>query len=493
MRLFPIGVALSLLAVSPAFAQPAPTVTAADLLRHVTILAGDDYQGRKPGTEGEAETLSYIAAQMQAAGLSPAGRNGWYDPVELAERRSFGHRVAWTASGRPLPFNQQDFVAVGAEPVEELRDAPVWFAGHGLRNGNIDQLAGADLKGAIVLVLMDGPEVAGFPSYAERVKTVIAAGAAAVIGILGEDTAWSTVTGNFERGQNRLGLEKVAPIQGAIPLASAERLIGDAGGDLEALLNGSTGPEFKAVRLGFRGSLEVTTRVRRYTSANLIGRLPGTASNGQNLLYLAHWDHLGICRPEAADKICNGAVDNASGIAVLLETARGLAKGPRPQRDILFLATTAEEIGLLGAAAFAADPPVPLASIVAAINIDTIGLTPAGEPVAMIGRGRTAIDALADETARELGREIDADRDADTLLQRQDGWVLAQAGVPAVMIQGAVSDMARLGAFLSSDYHKPSDQADKPIMLDGAAEDTALLIALGRKLADPHLYDPPRR
>lgn len=488
MRKFLLGAALPIFLATPLSAQTAPRVATDDLMRHIEVLAADDFEGRKPGTAGETRTLDYVATQMRQAGLTPGAASGsWYQPVELLERKAVGQRAIWTRNGQPIRFNQGDLVAIGSEPVKTVEKAPVWFAGRGLA----DEIEGADLRGAIVLILNEAPS--GTPSYADRVKAVAQAGAAAVIGILGENTAFKGYSDSLVRGQTRLAGDSIAPIQGAMPYASGERLIEEGGGDFEAVAKGPASAPFKAVRLSLEASLDVSTAVRRYPSYNILGRLPGSGGTGETVLYLAHWDHTGICAPEAEDKICNGAVDNASGIAVLLETAKHLASGPRPRRDLLFLATTAEEMGLLGASAFAADPPVPLKSIVAAVNIDTIAITGAGEPVAIIGRGRTGIDPLVEAAARELGRKVDTDSEADMLIERQDGWMLTRAGVPTIMAQGAISDMAKLGAFLSGPYHKPSDQVDAPIVLEGAAEDTDLLIALGRKLADPALYKPPAR
>lgn len=477
---------------STSAAQP---ITPADLRAHIEVLASDAFEGRKPGTEGENRAIQYIASQLQAAGLEPAAEGAkWYQPVELVERASHGHRLTWSASGQPLEFNPENIVFIGNNPVETLTQAPVWFVAHGVvdRAKGIDQLAGADLAGAVALILYDGPDVPDFPGYAERVKTLVAAGAAAVIGIVGDDTPWPSVVDGYARGQDRLGVDKVAKIQGAMPVAAAARLIERSGGSLDALLNGDFGPAFRAVGLRPTLSAEVTTRVHRYPSHNVIARLRGRGETGESVLYLAHWDHFGICRPEgAADRICNGAVDNASGLAAMIEVAERLAKGARPKRDTVFLATTAEEIGLLGAQYFVERPPVELKSIVAAINIDTVAISGPGEPVAIIGRG-TGIDPLIEASARELGRAVDPDDEAAAFVRRQDGWAFTRAGVPAVMVGGSFANMATLGAFLSSDYHKPEDDLDRPLVLGGAAEDANLLVALGRKLADPDLYAPGR-
>lgn len=225
---------------------------------------------------------------------------------------------------------------------------------------------------------------------------------------------------------------------------------------------------------------------------NVIGRIPGSEGTGEAIVFLAHLDHVGLCRPPgAADRICNGAVDNASGVASLIEIARALAHGPRPRRDILFVATAAEELGLVGARAFAANPPVPLASIVAALNLDTVAVAPRGAPVTIVGRGRTGLDRLVDATARGLGRRVDPGFGADRLVKRQDGWALLQQGVPAIMVGGAYGPA--LDRFFASRYHQPDDEADGGLQLGGAAEDVLLHVALGAALADPAQYPAANR
>lgn len=482
---------LLLLLAVPSHAQSDP-ITPADLRAHIEVLASDEYEGRQPATEGERRTTAYIAEQWRARGIEPAGVDGsWYQPVSLVERTTQSQQARWTADGRTLPFDQNQIALQGREPQVSVADAPVIFAGHGARmpDRGIDQLAGADVRGAVVILLFDAPRVAGFPSFSERMRAVTEAGAAAVIAVTGADVQWDFVTRNYRRPATKLADQVVAPIVGAMPLSAAQRLIAAAGGDFERLLNDQPGSSFRAVTLPLRADLSVTTEVRPYTSNNVVGRLRGGGSTGESVLYLGHWDHFGICRPETeADRICNGAVDNASGIAALIEIAGRLSRGPRPARDILFLATTSEEVGLLGAEHFANHPVVPLDSIVAAINLDTIAIHPAGEPVAVIGRGTPALDAAVDATVAAMGRRLDTDEEAASFVQRQDGWALMRAGVPAVMVGGSFSNMALLQAFLTGPYHAANDQPGPQLMLDGAAEDANLLIALGRRLADPAAY-----
>jgi hypothetical protein len=480
-RLLIAAAPLLLSPILPAQSAPVAPVTEAAMRRHIDILASDAFEGRKPGTAGETKTLGYLVGQFAALGLEPAGEGGtWYQKVPLIHRSAFAHRALFSANAKPVAFAQDDIVLIGRDPVERLADAPVWLAGEAAPAPN------AELNGAVVL-LPQTPAVGR--DYDKLVAAYAKAGAAAVIILLGPEVPWETIGTAFRRGRDRLHRPEAEPrIQGIMPRSAALALVDDQ------QLAAAAQPGFRPSRLSLRASLDVSTQVRAYTSHNVIGRLKGRGRTGENILYLGHWDHLGVCRPEgAADRICNGAVDNASGLAMMIEIARALSRGVRPERDLLFMGTTAEESGLLGAEWFGAQPTVPLKSLVAAINIDTVAIAPAGEAVAIVGRGTTPLDPIIDATARELGRAVDADEEANAFIQRQDGYVLTRAGVPTVMVGGSFSTMGKLGAFLSGPYHKPEDDLSRPIELGGAVEDTNLLIALGRKLADPKLYPTPAR
>ncbi len=484
MRHILLLAAAPLLAAFPLHvAAKTPAVTPEAMMRHIEVLASDEYEGRKPGTAGETKTLRYIAGQLAALGLEgAAGNGGWYQSVPLVERRPFAHRASWTVAGSPVDLGEDSLILIGKDAVERIAAAPVWFAG----NGIAAQIEGAQLGGAIALMLYDAPP--GSPSATDRALALQKAGAAAVILVFGEEVPWSAVTGALKAGSTSLQTREVPDVQGAMPYAAAARLLG------QEMLAGAKNPAFRAARTQAQGTLDVSTQVWSYNSHNVIGRLRGSGNTGESVLYLGHWDHLGICRPEGAeDRICNGAVDNASGIAMMIEIARHISKGQRPVRDLLFMGTTAEEMGLLGAEYFGANPTVPIASLVAAMNIDTVAIAEKGEPVAIIGRGTTPLDPIVEATARELGRAIDADDEGNAFIQRQDGWELTKAGVPTVMVGGSFANMTQLQTFLGGPYHKPDDDLKRPIILGGAAEDTDLLIALGRKLADPKQYRPAAR
>lgn len=480
---------------APLAAEPAAPVAAADLMRHIEVLASDAYGGRMPGTESGRMTAAYIAAALQARGLEPAGPDGsWYQPVELVERSAAGHQAAFASGSGPVALDPSEIMLLGRGEIERIEGAPVVFAGHGVSmpERGIDQLAGADLAGAVALILLQGPDIPGFPDFEERARNLTEAGAAAVIAILGPQVPWEAVSRNFGQKSVRLASSVRPPVIGAVPFEVAARLVAAAGADLAGLLDAQPGSSFRAVPLPIRATLDVRTAVRPFASPNVVGKVAGSGGSGEAVLLLGHWDHLGICRPEGAeDRICNGAVDNASGIAVLIEAAGRIAAGPRPERDVLVLATTAEEMGLLGAQHFVARPTVPLDRLVAAVNLDTVALHPAGGPVAVIGRGIPPLDAAIAAAAGALGRTVDAQVDTDALVTRQDGWAFARAGVPAIMVGGAIADMERLGAFLSGPYHGPEDEIGPGMVLEGAAEDTALIVALLRRLADPGAYTPP--
>lgn len=234
----------------------------------------------------------------------------------------------------------------------------------------------------------------------------------------------------------------------------------------------------------------VTQMDRRgpFTTWNVVGNVAGRNSDGRAVIVMAHWDHLGLCLPEgAADRICNGAVDNASGIAAMIAVAEQVAR-MKLDRDVWFVATGAEEWGLLGALAFADKPPLPLASIIAGFNLDTIAIAPRGMPVAMIAAKGSPLVPLVLDAAKAMGRPWDGDDQAASFMQRQDGWAFAQRGVPVVMAGGSFSDMRYWQKFLAGRYHTPDDELRPDSELGGAVEDANLHVELVRRAASRGLF-----
>jgi Peptidase family M28 len=478
---------------TPAQNRADTSITAVDLRRHVDVLASDAFGGRAPGTEGERLTTDYLIGELSRRGVEPAAAPGeWRQRVSLVERGVARADVRWQAGNGAITLPDDALVLVGRDAHAVIADAPLVFAGHGavMPDRGIDQLAGADLHGAVALILFNGPQIEDFPTFAERVRMVSRAGAAAVIGIMEPGFPMARVR-EAAAGTVEIVDPDVAPLYGAMSWEGAAALVRAAGRDLEGLLNEQPGSSFRSVMLAVRARITADANSRRFESSNIVGRIRGTGGGNEAVLLLAHWDHLGLCRPTGApDRLCNGAVDNASGVATLIEAADRLARGPRPVRDILILATTAEEDGLLGAEYFARHPTLPVGGIVAALNLDTAAIAPAGTPVAVIG-GTPAMERVIGRVAVDLGRRLDFDREADVMVERQDGFALSRHGIPTAMAGGNLSDMARLSAFLATTYHSPADQPSARIDYSGAAEDANLLVALARAFADPAQYPAP--
>ena len=463
-------------------------VTEADLRGHIEILASDEFEGRKPGTEGEAKTVQYIAKAWAKAGLQPAAADGsWFDAVALVQRGQGFAKYTFTANGRKLRVASDDIILIGQQAAYARSDLPLVFTGSGVK---IDGTVAADVAGKAVLVLFDADNLPdNMKSPRARREALIAAGAEAVIFVGDSNGNWPTLRRLLLSRQIALeSREKRAPLEGAISTEFAVGLVTAAGQDWDKLRINAKQPDYAGEALGIVADIDVKTDVYRFNSSNVIGKISGRKKNSGALLFMGHWDHLGICGPEdAPDRICNGAVDNASGIAVMNEVAEALAK-KKHDRDIYFVATTAEESGLLGAYAFAEKPVLPLDQIVLSLNVDTIAIAPRGSKVAIIGRGTTPLDAVVEAVAKKTGRAIESSTEANAFIQRQDGWALTQKEVPALMVGGSFADLNLMQKFLGSDYHGPNDELTDSTELGGAAEDADLHIALGRHFADTRKY-----
>jgi len=474
-------------ATIPAWAKGADArVTEAQLAGHIKILASDAFEGRAPGTEGEDRTIAYIVGEWAKAGLEavPGSATPWLQPVPFVESQTLGGMAKFKVHGRDFALEDDGIILTGRDPSVSLVNLPAVFVGYGVDGaGRIN----ADVTGKLAVMLFDNaPFGDKLPRYRERRQMLADAGAAAVLVIATDAVPWAQLRETAGSKIVRLaGAKPSAPVTGFLSLEAADALLKKAGQDGAAMREAAKSSDYRGAALPVTVDLATQSAIRPFASNNVIAKLPGAKPDGKAVLFLGHWDHLGICEPEgAADRICNGAVDNASGIAVLIEVAKRLGSGQRPARDIYFLATTAEEKGLLGAHYFADHPVVPLSDITVALNIDTIAISPRGTPIATIGHGKPAYDAVVREAATKLGRKLDEDGEADAFIQRQDGWALGAKGVTSLMVGGSFSDMPLLEAFLGSDYHSAADNFSDKIPLGGAAEDADLHVALGRAFAD---------
>lgn len=474
-----LAVTLAIQPVSAAKPNKARVELEAQLRAHITELASDEYDGREPGTEGEAKTLRYIGRQWFDIGLQ-SGTNDpahpWFAPVNIVAREPDVSRAFFSRKGRRLYVPAGTVLALTSGKRGLIENAPLLFVGTGAVIP-----PRADLAGRVALLLDGGI------SDSERQNALLKAGASAVLTVLDGSRDLANVSGHRKRTGYALASDNLGgDLEGFITVSALNGVLAGTGLDVARLQTQAKAADFSPRILDLALSLEATTRETRIKSHNVIGKLPGRRPELGAILLLAHWDHFGECASSPAeDLICNGAVDNASGIAVLTEVARRLARGPVMDRDIYFMATTGEETGFLGVESFADNPPLPLANIVAAFNIDTVALAPKGQPFGVVGKGMTQLDPYIAAVAKAEKRKIAEGDAGNAYVKRQDGWALMQHDVPAVMISSSWSDLARIEKFMESDYHRPGDQVSRGLELGGAADDVEFLSALARWFADP--------
>jgi len=492
VRLWLIGLAslwLAACARAPVEVAPDPAHDdiAARLMADITVLASDEFAGRKPGTPGGRATYEYLERRFGEVGLV-SGTNDpgsyWRMPVDLVATEPHSGRLT-LGQGRSAVTLTDSEAAVFTPRRRALAaggpgtGVPVVFVGNG--DGSV---LGDALAGAAVLMLADPGRDAA------RRDALFAQRATAVVTVLPDADALAAVRRREERGRTELASEERDNLSAYITDAALARVLGAK--RWEQWKAEAAKPDFAPLELNLAMTLEASADRREFPSQNIIGLIPGAVPGSGAVLLLGHWDHLGECAGyEAPDRICNGAADNASGIAMMLELARRLKAGPPLARDIYVLATSAEEAGLLGARAFVKGTPVPLSGFVAAFNFDMMAVAPAGSPLGVIGRGQSpALDAAIDEVAAQRGRVLGDQSLADSFMQRQDGWVLLQAGAPTVLISSTYGSRAVLDPFIASHYHRPSDEAAL-LELGGAVDDLLLHEALIRLVADPARYPAP--
>ena len=469
-------------------------VTPEGIAAHVTELASDAYEGREPGTAGEAKTLAYIEAAYHRIGLQPVSGETYRLAVPLLRSEAGAGRLV----AGSITIENGDTAAIRAPMTETgaAANGDIVFAGYGivLPEERRDDFGGLDLSGKIALVFAGLPDGNVEPSEAMRrqalraVKLENAARAGAAGAILVYDLApgedeWQHVRAFAGRAEVQIDTATVvkAPLYALVGREAGSALARGLGADLPALKSEAAAAGFKPKTLG-SGALSAENRVTRFTSYNLAGVLPGRKHPDEYVVYLAHWDHLGHCGT-GVDPICNGAVDNASGVGGLIELADAFAKGRSPERSVLFLATTAEESGLLGGKHFAASGTIGADRMVAAFGLDTIAANGPSDDVIVLGQGLTSLDGRLADAAKAQGRRITAMPDVQSFYARSDHFAFAEAGVPAVIATGIFAGPA-FGDYMSKHYHQPSDEKALPIDYRGAAADMNLLLAVGEGLAN---------
>ncbi|MDP3656669.1 MAG: M28 family metallopeptidase [Brevundimonas sp.] len=506
----------ALLSAGPALAQQAE---GARLNEHVRVLASDEFEGRGVATPGEQLTVDYLVGQFRALGLEPGGPDGsWVQTAQLGRTRQAGPAtITVTAGGATRALERGPQLLVSSDrPVDHITvaNAEVVFAGYGVSapERGWDDFKGMDLRGKILLVIVNDPDfgapeghpVAGrfdgnamtfYGRWTYKFQEAARQGAAAVLVIhdtTGAGYGWSVLEGSstapkFDIVRANPDAERV-PAQGWIQGPVAEQLFRDAGLDYAALREAARTPEFAPVALtGVTMSIDFGQTADRIESRNVLARIPGAGHPEETVLYGAHWDAFGRATPVGDDDIYNGAVDNATGLAGLIELARLFKAGAAPDRSVVFAAWTAEEAGLLGAEYYAANPVWPLETTVANINIDSF--LPGAEvspQIVVMGAGKSQTDAWLERRATEQGRVLIPDPAPQAGgFYRSDHFPLAKMGVPALFgAAGFTGHNEASRDYVANRYHKPSDEWTPDWVMDGAAVDVDLLYLVGRDLAD---------
>ena len=507
------------IAAPAALAAPAISI---DTLKDVTkTLSDDSFRGRAPATPAEDKTVAYIADRFAKAGLQPGNDDGWYQDVPLVELTpSGGFPLTITGGGRPvsLAYKTDHMIwSYQVRPKIEVKDSDIVFVGYGINapERGWNDYAGVDVRGKTVLILVNDPDwkmqtldgpfggraMTYYGRWTYKYEEAARQGAAAAIII--HDTEPAAYGFNVVVSSNsgpQLGFDDPgnhmdqSSAVGWVTNGAAHRIFAAAGQDYDALVAAAGRKGFRAVPFaGLKASVSFDQKIRRQKSRNVVGILPGRSRPDEYVLYSAHWDHLGICEPVDGDDICNGAVDNASGIAGLVALADAYREAGRPERSVIFLAVTAEESGLLGSEYYAAHPVYPLSQTVGGVNMDSLNLLGLSKEVVVIGPGKSELEDYLKRAAAAEGRKVVPEPTPEKgFYYRSDHFSFAKLGVPMIYFESGedlVNGGRERGKALAEDYtahryHSPKDEYDPNWDWSGAVSDLKLFYAIGREMAD---------
>ncbi|MBK8628982.1 MAG: M28 family peptidase [Sphingomonadales bacterium] len=510
----------ALLAISAPLAAQSPAISV-DTLKEVTqTLSSDTFEGRAPTTPAEGLTIGYIAGRLSAAGIKPGNKGDWFQKVPMVELNAdSAMHLDISGGAQPLSFAYKtDMVATSYRVVPETRiaNSDVVFVGYGINapERGWNDYKGVDVKGKTVIILVNDPDydakdlkgpfegraMTYYGRWTYKFEEAARQGAAAAFII--HDTypaayPWSVVVSSWTGPQLSLdpGDKPVDATQanGWITGDAATRLMAASGKSLPHLMTAARKKGFKAVPLGVKANLGFSSTIRRQQSSNVIGILPGKTRPDEYVLYSAHWDHLGRCEAVNGDDICNGAIDNASGVAGLVALAEAHAKAGAPDRSILFLAVTGEESGLLGSAWYGTNPVYPHARTVAGINMDGLNTNGRTRDVTVIGAGKSELEPILARHVAAQSRSIMPESAPEKgFFYRSDHFSLAKQGVPMIYFDsgedlvagGTAAGRAAAEDYTVNRYHKPQDEYRADWNWDGALEDLTLNWQIGRELAD---------
>ncbi len=485
----------------------AQTIDGEKIRRVVAELADDSYGGRLPGTEGDIRTRAYLAAELARLGFAAGSADGSYEqPIELVGVTTDAPlKWRFTRAGTVVELERgTDFVASSGlqAPVAVVRDAELVFAGYAIQAPEYgwDDFKGVDVRGKVLVVLNSDPDwdpalFEGttrlyYGRWTYKYESAARQGAAGVIIIHTTPSAgypWQVVQSSWSGPQYELpaGAEPRAALEGWATEDAARRLLGDAH-DLDALIEQAKSRDFRPVPLGITTSLTLTNTVTRTPTANVYGVLRGSDPElaEQYVIYSAHFDHLGIGEPNPADptdRIYNGAMDNASGVGMLLAIGEAFRALPQPpRRSVMLLFAAAEEQGLIGSQYFAQHPPIAPGRIAANINFDSGNIWGETRDITFVGLGKSSLDAVAQVVAGLQGRTVKGDQLPDRgFYYRSDQFNFAKIGVPAFYFDGGTDFVGRPAGwgveqaqiYETNHYHQPSDELTPEWNFDGMVQD----------------------
>lgn len=514
-------------ASSPAVTAAAQAIDSASILQHIKDLSADSMEGRAPGTPGEDKAVAYLTQQFQKLGLQPGNPDGTYiQKVDLIGYTA--HPTAsFTARGKTVSLRYpDDYVANSRHNRDEtkVQGSDVVFVGYGVVAPEYgwDDYKGQDMHGKTMLMLVNDPAVptpnaagkdtAALDTMMFKGKTMtyygrwtykyeIASEKSAAAAIIIHETGpagypYEVVRSSYSAEQFDVpspDAEKRVPVEGWITLAKAKELFRDAGLDFDSLKAAAKRKDFTPVALDAKANFDVKINHRQIQSKNVVAKLEGGGRKDEYVIYSAHWDHLGRDSTLKGDQIFNGAADNASGCAALLDIAAAFKKLPQPpKRSILFLSVTAEEKGLVGSKYYAEHPLFPLAKTAANINMDGINQWGKTSDFTVIGLGNSTLDDDLTRILKADGRTVRPDAEPEKgFYYRSDHFEFAKQGVPALDTDAGIDfvgkpsgyGMKKRDEYTARDYHKPSDEVKPDWDLSGGVQDVRTLFRVGYVVA----------
>ena len=504
-----------------------PKIDPAAILDTVKKISADKFQGRSPGTVGEDMTVAWLEMKFKEVGLQPGNPDGTFiQKVPLAGITGAEAQPLTFAKGsQTFGLKWKDEVVAWSKhvaPSASIADSDVVFVGYGsvAPEFNWNDFKDVDVKGKTIVVLVNDPPVPDpanasqldpktfggkamtyYGRWTYKFEEGARKGAAAVLIVHETDPAgypFSVVQGNLGEKFDLVAPDKnmsKSNIEGWITLDAARKLFTMAGHDYDALKKQALARAFKPVPLGVKASMAVSNTLRTIDSRNVVAKLEGSdpVLKDEYIVYTAHWDHL-VGPPVNGDKIYNGALDNATGVAAVIEIAKALKQvQPQPKRSFLFLMVTAEEKGLLGSEHYSLNPLYPLAKTAANINVDGVNQWGRTKDISIVGLGASELDDYLTQAAQEQGRTITPDPEPEKgFYYRSDHFNFAKQGVPALYPDSGVEYIGKSAdwgkgkrdEYTAKDYHAPSDEVKPDWDLSGAAEDAQLLMAVGYRVAN---------